>query len=315
MKTVTRIVLTWVAFVAVTLFTTNHVKAATINLPKDTLVKLRFTDPVSTRTAAVGQQMNMRVADDVYLGTKLIIKKDEPLLSTITQVQKPRSWGRSGKLNLEFGTVKAVDGSQVALGPWTKDKNQGYGSAAGATVGGAIILGPVGLVGGMFVKGKHIDVPVGKEVAAAVRWDSSVVLADAPVQPVAALPAPAAAPVAPLAPAPVNVSGVEATVSTVPPPVVTPAPAPAVVQPPKSVEKAAVTPKSVPGKQAANVKTEAKASVMQQPKVIGNPPHKVVPVKTPANPPYGLQKPPTQIKPVIPIIEDVTPRAGKSKKS
>ncbi len=311
MKTVTTMVLTCAAVVAVSLLAMPPVNADTINLPKDTLVKLRFTDPVSTRTATVGQQVNMRVAEDVYLGTKLIIKTDESLVSTITEVQKPRTWGRSGKLNLEFGMVKAVDGSQVALGPWTKDKKQGYGKAAGATVGGAMILGPVGLVGGMFVKGKNIDVPVGQEVVSAVRWDTSIALIDEAVQPVAALPAPAveaatpmavaAPPVAPVAPAPVSVTGAEAATTTVAPPVAAlPAPAPVTVQPPKPVQ------------QAAPVNAEAKPSVVQQaakttpdpPKVTANPSSKTVAVKASAN----------QVQPVIPVIEEVTPKTDQTKK-
>ena len=202
-----------------------------INLPAGTLVQLRLTDPVSSRGAKPGDVGNLRGADDVYLGTKLVIRKDETTTATITEVRGPRNWGRSARLGFEFGAVKAVDGTAVALGPWSKEtrKEESMGYAAGATVGGAVLLGPVGLVGGMFVKGNHVELPAGQEFKAAVRWDTAV----APNAPAAA---PAPAPVAPAV-------------------IVVPAPAPApAVEAPKTIE----TPKAPEPKKPEAKKPEAK---------------------------------------------------------
>lgn len=179
-----------------------------VNLPGGTLVQLRITDPVSTREARAGDTVSMRVSEDVYLGTRLLIRKGETTSATISEVRSPRNWGRSGRIGFELGAVKAVDGTQVALGPWSrqKDGQQSMGYAAGATVGGAALLGPVGLVGGMFIKGKHVDIPAGQEFKAAVRWDVAVNTGThapaAATLPVVVVPAtsdakPAAAPTAP----------------------------------------------------------------------------------------------------------------------
>ncbi len=164
-----------------------------INLPAGTLVQLRLTAPVSTRDAKPGDVVNLRVSDSVYLGTRLIIRKDETTTATITEVRGPRNWGRSARLSFEFGAVQAVDGTAVALGPWSKEtrKEESMGYAAGATVGGAALLGPVGLVGGMFVKGNHVELPAGQDFKAAVRWDTAIAAA---VPAVIVVPAPAPAP-------------------------------------------------------------------------------------------------------------------------
>ena len=45
-----------------------------------------------------------------------------------------------------------------------KKKLKGEIKAAGASVAGAVLLGPVGLVGGAFIKGKNIDYPVGSTI-------------------------------------------------------------------------------------------------------------------------------------------------------
>jgi len=45
------------------------------------------------------------------------------------------------------------------------------GLAAGASAAGYIILGPIGVVGGVFVKGHHIDIPAGTELMVEVEND------------------------------------------------------------------------------------------------------------------------------------------------
>ena len=45
-----------------------------------------------------------------------------------------------------------------------KAENKSLVSAAGASVAGMLILGPVGIVGGAFVHGKEVNIPVGTEV-------------------------------------------------------------------------------------------------------------------------------------------------------
>lgn len=175
-----------------------NVNSGLITIPQDTLVTLQFTDPVSTRTSEAGQKVNLRVADDVYVGTQLVIHKGETTTATLTEVRKPRSWGRSGKIGMEFGTVKAIDGTDIALGPWSKDTLKSAGYAAGATIGGAVVLGPVGLLGGLFVKGKNVDIPVGQSIVAAVRWQTTVNPAIAVVPTIPAAPS-ASAPPAPVA--------------------------------------------------------------------------------------------------------------------
>lgn len=59
--------------------------------------------------------------------------------------------------------MPAIDGSTfVAVqGPEAKEKMKSEFKAAGASVAGAALLGPIGLVGGFFVKGKSIELPEG----------------------------------------------------------------------------------------------------------------------------------------------------------
>ena len=46
--------------------------------------------------------------------------------------------------------------------------------AAGAAIGGMIILGPVGLIGGAFVKGSAVTIPVGAETFVQTAEDTTM---------------------------------------------------------------------------------------------------------------------------------------------
>jgi hypothetical protein len=50
-------------------------------------------------------------------------------------------------------------------------ENQTREMAAGVSLGGALLLGPVGLLGGAFIKGDDIKIPAGSELYVATQGD------------------------------------------------------------------------------------------------------------------------------------------------
>jgi hypothetical protein len=132
-------------------------------VPDDTPVPLEFQGPVSTRTAEAGDLVDFVVSQDVYVSGVLIIAKGTPATGTVKEVKRPRTLGRNGKLEIELGNVKGVDGTLLPLAPFRSEKGiKGISQeAAGASAAGGVIFGPVGLVAGAFLKGRHVDIPAG----------------------------------------------------------------------------------------------------------------------------------------------------------
>ena len=84
----------------------------------------------------------------------------------VTEVSRPKSFGRSGKVDVSFDQVFSVDDEAIptVLGPEAKEKLKMEAAAVGASAIGALALGPIGLVGGLFVKGKDTVLPAGSEL-------------------------------------------------------------------------------------------------------------------------------------------------------
>lgn len=143
---------------------------------EDAHIPLEFLAPVSTRTAAEGDVVDFVVSEDVYVRGVLVIAKGTPATGTVKEVKPPRLLGRSGRLEIELSSVKGVDGTLLPLDPYRQAQGiRGISrEAAGASAAGGIILGPVGLVAGAFVKGKHLDIPSGAKAIAALARDRRV---------------------------------------------------------------------------------------------------------------------------------------------
>lgn len=135
-------------------------------LSSDHVFKVTLNDAVSTKTSHEGDSIKFTVAENVMDGNVLLVPAGTVGSATITSLKKARSFGRNGALDITFDSVPAIDGTEFTAvqGKEAKERTKGEIKAAGASVAGAILLGPVGLVGGAFIKGKNIDYPVGSTV-------------------------------------------------------------------------------------------------------------------------------------------------------
>jgi hypothetical protein len=143
-------------------------------IPKSTLVRLRIEDDLSTRRNRRGDMVRLTVVDDVRIGSTKVVARGALAQAQLTQVRGPGRFGRNGSLRLTYLFVTSTRGQQIgiALGNRATKTNQSMGLAAGASAGGFLVLGPIGLVGGVFVRGHHIDIPKGTELMVEVAGDT-----------------------------------------------------------------------------------------------------------------------------------------------
>ncbi len=146
-----------------TAYTDSAIPGESITIPAETLIKVQFTKDITSKTAQAGDSISYVVADNVFANNVLIIPKGALGVGTIKKVVQPRSFGRDGRIDLEFSHVFAMDGREVKVnvGDLAKQEAATAAGAAGATIGGLILFGPVGAIGGAFVTGKSVTIPDG----------------------------------------------------------------------------------------------------------------------------------------------------------
>ena len=141
----------------------QHYEMKTVELPANTVFKISLNDDVSSKTNQVGDSVTFTVQEDVSVGNVLVLPKGSQGSGVVTKVSRPKSFGRSGALDVSFDQVFSVDDEVIptVLGPEAKEKLKMEAAAVGASTIGALALGPIGLVGGFFVKGKDVSLPAG----------------------------------------------------------------------------------------------------------------------------------------------------------
>ena len=135
-----------------------------ITVPKGTEVSLVFNQALSSKTAKVGESVALHVKNDVKISGVTVLAADTKVTGVLSQVDKRKRYGVNAKMRIALNPVKSVYGEMINLEPLSKgNKLSGKktSQAAGATAGGAIVLGPVGLVGGYFIHGKAVKIKVG----------------------------------------------------------------------------------------------------------------------------------------------------------
>ena len=134
-----------------------------VTIPKETLVRIQFVDSLTSKTAKVGDTARIKVAEDIFIDGLLVFPKGALGQVSVKNVKPAKTMARNGKLELAFDYVETFDGRPVHFiqGAKSLDATETYAKAAGASIAGAIILGPIGLVTGAFIKGENAIIKEG----------------------------------------------------------------------------------------------------------------------------------------------------------
>lgn len=157
-------------------FGNGHVQTTTASIAADTLVKIKIITPLDSRKSRVGDTVLFEAADDIYVDGVLVVAKGAHGTGKLLKVHPSKNFGRDAKLEVSFNTIDAIDGTIVDtfLGDKAKEETKSLAKAAGATVAGLALLGPIGVVGGAFVNGQEVIIPAGSEMYIQTKTEANI---------------------------------------------------------------------------------------------------------------------------------------------
>ncbi len=147
-------------------FGTKELPLVKTEMPTNTLVKVSLVTPVNAKNIKAGDRVEIKAEEDVVESGRLLFAKGAPGYGEVVKVRQAAVFGRDAEVQIEFKTLRTMDGTDVpmTLGEESKEKMQSMAYAAGASIAGIALLGPIGIIGGAFVKGKNVDLPAGTEI-------------------------------------------------------------------------------------------------------------------------------------------------------
>ena len=155
-------------------FQDGIVVVETVTLPKDSVIKLEFAEDLSSKTAKAGDVVKYKVADNVFVNDVLVLPKGAEGVGKVTKVVGPRMFGQDARIDVDFGFIYAIDNTRVKVFLGDVAKQTAVAGAAGAAIGGMVVLGPVGIIGGAFVTGKSVNIPAGSTTFVQVKADTDI---------------------------------------------------------------------------------------------------------------------------------------------
>lgn len=155
-------------------YVNGQVDVATATLNKDMLIKIKLNSALDTRNSRVGDEVLFEAAEDVYAGGVLVIAKGVTGKGKVNKVEPSKNFGRDAQIEVGFDSITTIDGAvlNTYMGEKAKEETKSLAKAAGATVAGLAILGPIGIVGGAFVQGKDTAIPAGTEMYIQTKADT-----------------------------------------------------------------------------------------------------------------------------------------------
>ncbi len=157
-------------------FPSGSLTSSSVVFPKDSLIKVKFMQDISSKENQAGDVVDFVVDDNIYVGDALVLPKGAKGVGRIAKIVQPRIFGRDARIDLDFSHVIAVnDGAvPVTMGELAKQQAKTVAGAAGASIGGMVLFGPVGIIGGAFVKGASVVIPAGSNTYVQVKEDTAV---------------------------------------------------------------------------------------------------------------------------------------------
>jgi hypothetical protein len=157
----------------------SGVSAVSVTVPANTVMKTKFINTVTVRNVKKGDSIALEITEDCVIGGSLAASRGNRLFAEVTKVRMPRSFGRPSEIEVEFRNIEFIDGStaNVFIGPESKkamEVDSATIGAAGASVAGAVLLGPVGLAGGFLVRGSDKQIKEGTLVFVETSEASSI---------------------------------------------------------------------------------------------------------------------------------------------
>lgn len=134
------------------------VSGRTAEVPAQLVFKVELGQTLSAKTAKAGEPVKMRLAGDLTVGEMMVAPKGSIVLGHVDSVLPPRSFGRKAEVRLAFDKLMPLgpESIPVLMGERARKAAKGdesIAAAAGASFLGLILLGPVGLAGGLLVRG------------------------------------------------------------------------------------------------------------------------------------------------------------------
>ena len=147
-------------------FPDGTVKGHWVDIPAGSLLKIRLNQSLNSVSNQPQDHFQYIVDETVVQNSRVIFLKGTIGTGTLAEVRPPENLGRDAQLMLDFGEIRALDGTLVKVGNGKKaaEINRSRQWAVGASAAGMLAFGPGGILLGLAIRGHEETIPDGTQL-------------------------------------------------------------------------------------------------------------------------------------------------------
>jgi len=126
-------------------------------------VNLRFSQSLTSKTAAEGDPVTLDLVDDLKVGDVIVAKAGSKAVGEVSNAKKSGMLGQAGDLSIRLDYLKVGDTKVKLRGIKGKEGESGVG----ATIALTVLFGPIGLI----KHGKNVEIKEGQTLHAFIGDD------------------------------------------------------------------------------------------------------------------------------------------------
>lgn len=126
-------------------------------IPDGTEFSVVTVDEITSKTAAEGDPLTFKVAEDVVIDGQVVIAKGSLVKGSVATAKKAGMMGRGGSLGIRVESATTVDNQKLKL---RSTKGKEGDDKTGTTVALVVLFGPLGFL----KKGKNAVIKPGTEI-------------------------------------------------------------------------------------------------------------------------------------------------------
>ena len=140
-----------------TMLSQDHPQANVRVITEGTETTVVTIDEITSKTAAEGDPLTFKAAEDVKIDGQTVIAKDTIVKGSVAQAKKAGMMGRGGSLGIRVESTMTIDNQKLKL---RSTKGKEGDDKTGTTVALVVLFGPLGFL----KKGKNAVIKPGTQI-------------------------------------------------------------------------------------------------------------------------------------------------------
>ena len=147
-----------------------------VTIPAASLVKITIQTNLNSEKNNLGDPVPYVLAEDFIVNDVLIAPAGTQGEGWISKIRRRGSFGKSGLIQIDFGSINSLDGTPITLtlGKKAIQENKAVAYAVGTSIVGLVALGPIGAVAGFLINGEPAKVESGSPLFVETSQEMSV---------------------------------------------------------------------------------------------------------------------------------------------